>query len=110
MVSQKIRIILTALDYKTIEKSVHEIVTAAKRTGARLSGPVPLPKSIRKYTILKSPHVNKDARNQLQISQYKMLVDILDYSDKTMDSLMRLDLPAGVNVKVSTKEENKEEN
>lgn len=102
MSNQKIRIILSALDHATISKSSREIVNSAMRSGARLSGPIPLPKSIRKYTVLRSPHVNKDSREQLQMVKYKVLIDVLEHTPKTMDALMRLDLPAGVNVKVHT--------
>ncbi len=98
---QRIRIQLHAFDHRLIDLATHEIVETAKRTGAQVRGPIPLPTKIEKYTILISPHVNKDARDQYEIRQYKRLVDIIDPTDKTVDALMRLDLAAGVDVRIS---------
>ena len=84
-----------------IDQSTREIVDTAKRTGAQLRGPIPLPTRIEKYTILISPHVNKDARDQYEIRTHKWLIDIVDPTDKTVDALMKLDLAAGVDVQIS---------
>ncbi|MCK9516706.1 MAG: 30S ribosomal protein S10 [Ottowia sp.] len=98
MAQQKIRIRLKAFDYKLIDQSAAEIVDTAKRTGALIRGPVPLPTRIRKWDILRSPHVNKKSRDQLEIRTHQRLMDIIDPTDKTVDALMKLDLPAGVDV------------
>jgi len=100
MVNQRIRIRLKAFDYKLIDQSAREIVETARRTGARLRGPIPLPTKKEKFTILISPHVNKDARDQYEIRTHKRLLDIIDPTDKTVDSLMKLDLAAGVEVQI----------
>ena len=100
MVNQHIRIRLKAFDYKLIDQSAREIVETARRTGARLRGPIPLPTKKEKFTILISPHVNKDARDQYEIRTHKRLLDIIDPTDKTVDSLMKLDLAAGVEVQI----------
>ena len=100
MVNQRIRIRLKAFDYKLIDQSAREIVETARRTGARLRGPIPLPTRKEKFTILISPHVNKDARDQYEIRTHKRLLDIIDPTDKTVDSLMKLDLAAGVEVQI----------
>tara|TARA_R110000868_G_scaffold35134_1_gene126094 strand:- start:32606 stop:32947 length:342 start_codon:yes stop_codon:yes gene_type:complete len=97
---QKIRINLKAFDHKAIDSSAADIVNTAKKTGARVNGPIPLPTKIEKYTILTSPHVNKDARDQYQLKTHKRLIDIVDHNDKTIDALMKLDLPAGVDVEL----------
>ena len=97
---KKIRIRLKAYDYRLIDSSAADIVQTAKRTGARVSGPVPLPTRIEKFTLLKSPHVDKDARDQYEIRTYKRIMDIFDPTDKTVDALMKLDLAAGVDVQV----------
>ena len=97
MQSQRIRIRLKAYDYKLIDQSALEIVDTAKRTGAVVRGPVPLPTRI---DILRSPHVNKTSRDQLEIRTHQRLMDIVDPTDKTVDALMKLDLPAGVDVKI----------
>ena len=97
---QKIRIALKALDHKLIDLSTAEIVDTAKRTGARVRGPIPLPTKIEKHTILISPHVNKDARDQYEIRKYKRLIIIVDHNDKTIDALMKLDLPTGVEIEL----------
>lgn len=98
--NQKIRIRLKSYDYKLIDVSAKQIVETAKRAGAQVRGPIPLPVKKEIYTILVSPHVNKDARDQYEISTYKRIMDILDPTDKTVDALMRLDLSAGVDVKI----------
>ncbi len=101
MQSQKIRIRLKALDYRLIDQSTQEIVDTAKRTGAQVRGPIPLPTRKEKYTILVSPHVNKDARDQYEIRTHKRLLDIVEPTEKTVDALMKLDLAAGVDVQIS---------
>lgn len=100
MANQRIRIRLKAFDYRLIDRSAREIVETAKRTGARVKGPIPLPTKKERYTVLISPHVNKDARDQYEIRTYKRLMDIVDPTDKTVDALMRLDLAAGVDVQI----------
>jgi len=100
MQSQKIRIRLKGYDYKLIDQSAMEIVETAKRTGAVVKGPVPLPTAIERFDILRSPHVNKSSRDQLEIRTHKRLMDIVDPTDKTVDALMKLDLPAGVDVEI----------
>ena len=100
MASQKIRIRLKAFDYKLIDQSAQEIVDTAKRTGAVVKGPVPLPTRIERFDLLRSPHVNKKARDQFEIRTHQRLMDILDPTDKTVDALMKLDLPAGVDVEI----------
>ena len=98
--NQNIRIRLKAFDHRLIDKSAGEIVETAKRTGATVKGPVPLPTKIERYTVLISPHVNKDARDQYELLTHKRLMDIVDPTDKTVDSLMKLELPAGVDVQI----------
>jgi len=100
MVSQKIRIRLKAFDYKLIDQSAQEIVDTAKRTGAVVKGPVPLPTRIERFDLLSSPHFYKKARDQFEIRTHQRLMDILDPTDKTVDALMKLDLPAGVDVEI----------
>ena len=100
MVSQKIRIRLKAFDYKLIDQSAKEIVDTAKRTGALVKGPVPLPTRIERFDLLRSPHVNKKSRDQFEIRTHQRLMDILDPTDKTVDALMKLDLAAGVDVEI----------
>ena len=97
---QSIRIRLKAFDHRLIDKSAREIVDTAKRTGAQVRGPIPLPTRIERYTVLTSPHVNKDARDQYEIRTHKRLMDIVDPTDKTVDALMKLDLAAGVDVQI----------
>ena len=97
---QKIRIRLKSFDHRLIDQSAREIVETAKRTGSVVKGPIPLPTKKERYTILISPHVNKDARDQYEIRTHKRLLEILDPSDKTVDSLMKLDLAAGVDVQI----------
>ena len=98
--NQNIRIRLKAFDHRLIDRSAAEIVETAKRTGARVKGPIPLPTRKERYTILISPHVNKDARDQYEIRTHKRLMDIVDPTDKTVDALMKLDLAAGVDVQI----------
>lgn len=99
--NQRIRIRLKAFDHKLIDVSTKEIVETAKRTGAQVKGPIPLPTRKERFTILISPHVNKDARDQYEIRTHKRLIDIVEPTDKTVDALMRLDLAAGVDVQIS---------
>ncbi|URJ25267.1 30S ribosomal protein S10 [Candidatus Blochmannia ocreatus (nom. nud.)] len=101
MHNQRIRIRLKAFDHRLIDKSTVEIVETAKRTGAQVHGPIPLPTKIERFTILISPHVNKDARDQYEIRTHKRLIDIVEPTEKTVDALMRLDLAAGVDVQIS---------
>jgi len=97
---QKIRIRLKAFDHKILDQSAEKIVETAKRTGASVAGPIPLPTSRSLYTILRSPHVNKDSREQFEMRTHKRLIDILDPNPKTVDALMGLDLPAGVDIEI----------
>ena len=98
--SQKIRIKLKSYDHNLVDKSAEKILKAVKATCAVVSGPIPLPTHKRIYTVLKSPHVNKKAREQFQLSAYKRLIDIYSSSSKTVDALMKLELPSGVNVEI----------
>ncbi len=98
--NQNIRIRLKSFDHKLIDSSAKEIVETARRTGAQVCGPVPLPTKQERFTILISPHVNKDARDQYEIRTHKRLMDIIDPTDKTVDALMKLELPAGVDVQI----------
>ncbi|MBU7007464.1 MULTISPECIES: 30S ribosomal protein S10 [Phosphitispora] len=100
MAKQKIRIRLKAFDHKILDQSAEKIVDTAKRTGADIAGPVPLPTEKSIYTILRSPHVNKDSREQFEMRTHKRLIDILEPTPKTVDALMRLDLPAGVDIEI----------
>ena len=100
MKKQRIRIRLKAFDHRLIDRSAREIVETAKRTGAQVRGPIPLPTKKERYTVLISPHVNKDARDQYEIRTHKRLMDIVDPTDKTVDALMKLDLSAGVDVQI----------
>ena len=93
---QVIRIVLKAFDHRLIDKSTREIVNTAKRTGAQLKGPVPLRTRVKRMTLLRSPHKHKNSRHQFQLATHKRLMDIVDPTEKTMDALMKLDLPAGV--------------
>jgi ribosomal protein S10 len=100
MANQRIRIRLKAFDHRLIDQSAKEIVETAKRTGAQVRGPIPLPTKKERYTILVSPHADKDARDQYEIRTHKRLMDIVDPTDKTVDALMKLDLAAGVDVQI----------
>ena len=97
---ERIRIRLKAFDYKLLDQSTEQIVTTAKRTGAAIRGPIPLPTKIEHFTILISPHVDKDARDQYEIRTHKRIMDILNPTDKTVDALMKLDLASGVDVQI----------
>lgn len=99
--NQRIRIRLKAFDHRLIDVSAEEIVDTAKRTGAQVLGPIPLPTRKERYTVLISPHVNKDARDQYEIRTHKRMLDIVEPTEKTVDALMRLDLAAGVEVQIS---------
>lgn len=101
MLNQRIRIRLKSFDHRLIDQSTFEIVTTAKRTGAQVKGPIPLPTRKERFTVLISPHVDKDARDQYEIRTHKRLIDIIEPTEKTVDSLMRLDLAAGVDVQIS---------
>jgi small subunit ribosomal protein S10 len=98
--TQKIRIKLRAYDHKLLDQSTQEIVAAAQRTGAQINGPVPLPTAIAKYTVNRSPHVDKKSREQFESRTHKRLLDIVSPTPQTVDALMRLDLPAGVDVEI----------
>ena len=100
MQNQRIRIHLKAFDHRLIDVSTQEIVDTAKRTGAQVKGPVPLPTKMERFTVLTSPHVNKDARDQYELRTHKRLMDIVEPTDKTVDALMKLELPAGVDVQI----------
>ena len=100
MSNQSIRIRLKAFDHRLIDQSAREIVETAKRTGAVVRGPIPLPTKKERFTVLVSPHVNKDARDQYELLTHKRLMDIVDPTDKTVDALMKLELPAGVDVQI----------
>ena len=100
MASQKIRIRLKAFDHKILDQSASKIVETARRTGAEVSGPIPLPTEREVYTVLRSVHVDKDSREQFEVRTHKRLIDILGPTSKTVDALMRLDLPAGVDIEI----------
>jgi small subunit ribosomal protein S10 len=100
MNSQNIRIRLKAFDHRVLDQSTGEIVNTARRTGARVRGPIPLPTHIEKYTVLRSPHIDKKSREQFEIRTHKRLLDIVDPTPQTVDALMKLDLAAGVNVEI----------
>ena len=97
---QKIRIVLKAYDHRILDQSAGQIVEAAERTGARVSGPVPLPTSIKRFCVLRSPHIDKDSREHFEIRTHNRLIDILEPTSKTIDSLTRLNLPAGVDISI----------
>lgn len=97
---QKVRIRLKGFDHKLLDQSTGEIVETAKRTGARLSGPIPLPTKIERYTVLRSPHVDKKSQEQFEIRTHKRLLDILEPTQQTIDALMKLELSAGVDVEI----------
>ncbi len=100
MTAQKIRIRLKAYDHEIIDQSAKKIVDTAHRTGAKIAGPIPLPTERSLYTVIRSPHVNKDSREHFEMRTHKRLIDILEPTPKTVDSLMRLDLPAGVDIEI----------
>ncbi len=98
--TQRIRISLKAYDHKLLDQSLSEIVDTAKRTGARIAGPIPLPTRISRYTVLRSPHIDKKSREQFEMRTHKRLVDILEPTQQTIDALMKLELSAGVDVEI----------
>jgi len=100
--STKIRIRLKAFDHQLLDKSTSDIVETAKRTGARVAGPIPLPTEIRRYTVLRGPHVDKKSREQFEIRTHKRLLDIIEPTQQTLDALMKLDLSAGINVEIKS--------
>src|SRR5687767_12159613 len=102
MLNEKIRISLKAYDHRVLDQSTTEIVATAKRTGARIAGPIPLPTKINRYTVNRSPHVDKKSREQFEIRTHKRLLDILEPTQQTLDALMKLDLSAGVDVEIKT--------
>jgi small subunit ribosomal protein S10 len=100
MDTQNIRIRLKAFDHRVLDQSVREIVGTAKRTGARVRGPIPLPNRIERFTVLRSPHIDKKSREQFEVRTHKRLLDIIDPTPQTVDALMKLDLAAGVDVEI----------
>ena len=100
MTGQNIRIRLKAFDYRVLDASTQEIVDTAKRTGAQVRGPIPLPNKIEKFTVLRGPHIDKKSREQFEVRTYKRLLDIVQPNAQTVDALMKLDLAAGVNVEI----------
>ncbi len=100
MQGQTIRIRLKAFDYRVLDASTHEIVQTAKRTGAKVRGPIPLPTRIERFTVLRSPHIDKKSRDQWEVRTHKRLLDIVDPTPQTVDALMKLDLAAGVDVEI----------
>ena len=98
--AQKIRVILKAFDHRILDQSAVQIVETAERTGAQVAGPVPLPTSIKRFCVLRAPHIDKDSREHFEMRIHKRLIDIVEPTPKTVDSLMRLDLPAGVEVEI----------
>lgn len=102
MINETIRIRLKAYDHKILDQSTKQIVETTNRTGAVIAGPVPLPTRIRKYTVLRSPHVDKKSREQFESRTHKRLIDILEPTSQTVEALMKLDLPAGVDVEIKT--------
>jgi small subunit ribosomal protein S10 len=100
LATQKIRIRMKAYDHKLLDQSVGEIVDTAARTGARVAGPIPLPTSINRFTVLRGPHIDKKSREQFEIRTHKRLIDILDPTPQTVDALMKLELAAGVDVEI----------
>ncbi len=100
MKSQNIRIRLKAFDHRVLDSSTQEIVNTAKRTGAQVRGPIPLPTRVERFTVLRSPHIDKKSREQFEIRTHKRLLDIVDPTPQTVDALMKLDLAAGVDVEI----------
>ncbi|MEZ7893383.1 MAG: 30S ribosomal protein S10 [Candidatus Wallbacteria bacterium] len=98
--ANKIRILLKTYDHKILDQSVQKIVNTVKKTGAKVSGPIPLPTEINKFCVLRSPHINKDSREQFEMRTHKRLIDIHDPSPDTVESLQKIDLPSGVNIEV----------
>lgn len=102
MARQRIRIVLKAFDHRVLDQSARQIVEAAEQTGARVRGPVPLPTRIRRWTVIRGPHIDKDSREQFEMRIHKRLIDIEDPDPRTLDALSRLNLPAGVDVTMRT--------
>ena len=102
MANQKIRIRLKAYDHKLLDQAAREIAETATRTNAKVAGPIPLPTKISRYTVLRSPHIDKKSREQFEIRTHKRLLDILEPTQQTLDALMKLDLSAGVDVEIKT--------
>jgi small subunit ribosomal protein S10 len=100
MENQNIRIRLKAFDHRILDQSTNEIVSTAKRTGAEVRGPIPLPTNMRRFTVLRSPHIDKKSREQFEMRTHKRLLDIIDPTPQTVDALMKLDLSAGVDVEI----------
>jgi small subunit ribosomal protein S10 len=100
MKKKNIRILLKTFDHRILDQSAVEIVEAAKRTGAKIAGPIPLPTRISKVTVIRSPFIDKDSREQFEVRTHKRLIDVYDPSQQTIDALMHLDLPAGVNIEI----------
>jgi small subunit ribosomal protein S10 len=100
MPRQKIRISLKAFDHRILDQSAGQIVEAAERTGAAVAGPIPLPTRIQKYTVIRSPFIDKDSREQFEMRTHKRIIDILEPTGRTVDTLMRLQLPAGVDIEI----------
>ncbi|OHB41291.1 MAG: 30S ribosomal protein S10 [Planctomycetes bacterium GWB2_41_19] len=100
VLDQKIRIRMEAYDYRVLDQSALEVVETAKRTGAKVFGPVPLPTRIERYTVLRSPHVDKKSREQFEIRTHKRLIDIVEPTAKTMDALNKINMPAGIEIKI----------
>ncbi|GAA5526229.1 MULTISPECIES: 30S ribosomal protein S10 [Herpetosiphon] len=100
MAKQKVRIRLKAYDHKILDQSARQIVDAAERTGAQVAGPVPLPTKIEKYSVLRSPFIDRDSQEQFEIRTHKRLIDVIDPSQQTINALMKLNLPAGVDIEI----------
>ena len=100
MINEKIRIRLRAFDHRILDQSTKQIVDTARRTGADVAGPIPLPTRINKYTVLRSPHIDKKSREQFEVRTHKRMLDILEPTSQTVEALMKLDLPAGVDVEI----------
>src|SRR5436309_10001911 len=101
MARQKIRIRLKAFDHRILDQSAVQIVEAAERTGAAVTGPIPLPTHIRKFCVIRSPHIDKDSREQFEVRTHKRLIDVMEPTSRTVDALMRLTLPAGVDIEIA---------
>ena len=97
---QKIRIVLRAFDYKVLDVSATQIVEAAERTGSGVAGPIPMPTSIRRFCVIRAPHVDKDSREHFELRSHKRIIDVLDPTSKTIDALTRLSVPAGVDISI----------
>ncbi len=102
MAQIRVRIRLRAYDHRLIDQSAEKIVDTAKRTGARLSGPIPLPTNIRKFCVIRGPHIDKESMEHFELRTHNRLIDILDPTNKTIDALMRLDLPSGVDIEIKS--------